>query len=85
MEYTLGESTLQFGPYSFVQTPACQHPYNVTVEKPAFVSHDDIAKVFKVSKTSDVSLVGLYTIKVTYSVRYRTSLTDPSVTTTVLS
>ena len=64
--YILGDSSVTFGPYKFVQEPACGYPEVINfVNLPApFVVHEADTRTFTISESSDKSFLGVYDITI---------------------
>ena len=63
--YILGESSFDFGPYEFAQTPDCGYLTTLTItdlpDEP-FVVHDPVLRTFTVAETSDPEYLGVYNV-----------------------
>ena len=56
IQYTLGDSSFDFGSYEFVQSPSCSYTESVSVSGlPNFVTLETDTQFFKVASTEDLS------------------------------
>ena len=65
MQYFIGDATMTGNLYGFEQDMACGYTETITVTGlPAFVTHNEAAKDFTIPQTSDLSLIGVYTVTI---------------------
>ena len=65
IRYSLGEPSLQDGPYTFDEVPFCGYPETVTLTNlPVFVTHNGASSDFTVPKNGDLNLIGEYTVNI---------------------
>ena len=61
--YNIGAPDLTDGSYEFTESPICEYPETITVTNlPPWAIHNDFNKDFTIPSTSDLSLIGSYTV-----------------------
>lgn len=65
IEYTLGDSTITYGPYSFKQSPDCGYDMTVSdqnLPKDTYLTHDKTNGEFTILKSEKYEFVGIYDV-----------------------
>ena len=58
------------GPYTFDEEPFCGYPETVTLTNlPTFLTHNEDSSDFTVQESSDLSLIGEYTVNIKSEIR----------------
>ena len=61
--YNIGAPDLTDGSYEFTESPICEYPETITVTNlPPWAIHNDFSKDFTIPSTSDLSLIGSYSV-----------------------
>lgn len=80
IEITVNDPEYISGPYQFDQQPACGYQVDLVVlDMPSFMTHDPAFSEFKV-QTSDANDVGIYTVRVRYTIQVPTDATKTDFT-----
>lgn len=65
LTYFIGDTTLTDGFYEFTQDLACGYPETITVSNlPSFATHRSASADFQIPATSDLDLIGVYTVNI---------------------
>ena len=63
--YNIGALEKTDGLYTFDEDPVCNYPETITLTNmPVFVTHNESTSDFKIPQTSDLSLLGEYTVTI---------------------
>ena len=82
ISYNIGAPTLTSPVYSFEEDPPCFYPETVTVTNlPAFMTHSEANSDFTIPQTTDLSLIGSYTMTLRSEILVPTDYTLTDFTT----
>ena len=76
LTYFIGDPTYTDGPYAFQQDLACNYPETITVTNlPTLATHNTGSADFTVPSTTDLSLIGVYTVTIRGEIQVPTDYT----------
>ena len=83
IRYAISEpALLQVGSYSFDEVPLCGYPETVTLTNlPLFVTHNEVSSDFSVPQSTDLSLIGEYTVNIKSEIQVPNDQTKSTFTT----